>query len=129
ADAFRFPRPLLASNQLPDDAEYYDFSYSGLKTAVLTRVRALEAEGTLVERVPDLAASFQAAAVDVLVAKTMRAVEQKGCRRVVLGGGVAASVALRTGLAKALGEDGELYVPSLRLATDNAAMIARAGLF
>ena len=127
--AFAFPRPLLASNQLPDEPEYFDFSYSGLKTAVLTRVRALEAAGTLDDRVPDLAASFQAAAVDVLVAKTMRAVRRKGCARVVLGGGVAASAALRAGLAAALGERGELFVPSLRLATDNAAMIARAGLF
>jgi N6-L-threonylcarbamoyladenine synthase len=65
----------------------------------------------------------------VLIAKTMRAVAQKRCARVVLGGGVAASAALRTGLAAALGGNGALYFPSLRLATDNAAMIARAGLF
>jgi N6-L-threonylcarbamoyladenine synthase len=127
--AFAFPRPMLAGNQLPDDPDYYAFSYSGLKTSVLTRVRALEAAGELEARRSDIAASFQAAALDVLVAKTMRAVEQKGCARVVLGGGVAASRALRTGLQNALGEAGELFVPSLRLATDNAAMIARAALF
>jgi N6-L-threonylcarbamoyladenine synthase len=127
--AFAFPRPLLASNQLPGEPGYYDFSYSGLKTAVLTRVRALEADGTLAARVPDLAASFQAAAVGVLVAKTMRAVEEKRCMRVVVGGGVAASTALRAALAAALGAGGSLYAPSLRLATDNAAMVARAGLF
>jgi N6-L-threonylcarbamoyladenine synthase len=59
----------------------------------------------------------------------MRAVEEKDCRRVVLGGGVAASAALRAGLQEALGDDGELYYPSLRLATDNGAMIARAAQF
>ena len=129
AAAFPFPRPMLASNQQPDDEDYYDFSFSGLKTAVLTRVRKLEADSGLAAHVNDLAASFQAAAVDVLVAKTLRAVEQTGCTRVVLGGGVAASRALRAAMQTALGERGTLHVPSLRLATDNAAMIARTGLF
>jgi N6-L-threonylcarbamoyladenine synthase len=127
--AHRFPRPMLATNQQPGDDDYYDFSFSGLKTSVLTRVRAIEAEGRLEAETASLAASFQAAAVDVLVAKTLRAVEQCGCRRVVLGGGVAASRALRAALAGALGTTGELYAPGLRHATDNAAMIARAGLF
>ena len=133
--AFAFPRPMLASNQEPDDPDYYAFSFSGLKTSVLTRVRALEEAGTLEARRADVAASFQQAAVDVLVAKTMRAVGQKKCPRVVLGGGVAASRALRESLQAALSKDaarvgaGELYHPSPRLATDNAAMIARAGLF
>lgn len=127
--AFPFPRPMLASTQQPGDDDYYDFSFSGLKTSVLTRVRALEASGTLVRDAADIAASFQAAVVDVLVAKTMRAVAHKRCARVVLGGGVAASSALRAALQVALGDDGELYAPSLRHATDNAAMIARAGLF
>jgi N6-L-threonylcarbamoyladenine synthase len=133
AKAFQFPKPMLAANQTPDDPDYYAFSYSGLKTSVLTRVRALEAEGALDARRADVAASFQAAAVDVLIAKTMRAVHQKKCSRVVLGGGVAASRALREGLQAALQRelkgDGELFHPSPRLATDNAAMIARAGLF
>lgn len=127
--AHDFPRPMLAANQEEADEDYYDFSFSGLKTAVLTRVRALEAEGRLEGEVANLAASFQAAAVDVLVTKTMRAVEAKGCRRVLIGGGVAASRALRNGLAQALGPDGELFYPSPRLATDNGAMIARAALF
>lgn len=127
--AFAFPRPLLARNQKEGERDYYEFSFSGLKTAVLNQVRALEAGGRLAEEVPNLAASFQAAVVDVLVAKTMRAVESRGCRRVVLGGGVAASRALRSGLADALGAGGELFYPTARLATDNAAMIARAGLF
>ena len=124
-----FPRPMWASNQEPGDPEYYDFSFSGLKTSVATRVRQLEANDSLPQHVPDLAASFQSAVIDVLAGKTMRAVNQKNCRRVVLGGGVAASRALRTAISERLGENGELYAPSLRLATDNAAMIARAAAF
>jgi N6-L-threonylcarbamoyladenine synthase len=126
--AFRFPRAMYTSTQAPEDPDYYAFSFSGLKTSVLTRVRQLEAAGELSARRADVAASFQAAVVDVLVRKTMRAVAQTGCRRVVLGGGVAASRALREGLAGALGPGGRLFVPSPRLATDNAAMIARAAL-
>jgi N6-L-threonylcarbamoyladenine synthase len=126
--AFSFPRPMYAANQQPDDADYYAFSFSGLKTAVLTRVRELESRGELDARRADVAASFQHAVVAVLVAKVMRAVREKQCDRVVLGGGVAASRALREALATAL-DGGELFAPSLRLATDNAAMIARAGLF
>lgn len=127
--AHPFPRPMLSSGQREGDEDYYDFSFSGLKTAVLNRVRELEAEGRLEAEVPNLAASFQAVVVEVLVAKTMRAVEAKGCRRVLLGGGVAASQALRARFREALGPDGELFYPSPRLATDNGAMIARAALF
>lgn len=119
--AHDFPRPMLR--------EGYEFSFSGLKTAVLTRVREIEARGDLTAEIPNLAASFQRVVVDVLVGKTMRACDEKNCRRVVLGGGVAASAALRAGLQEALGDDGELYFPSLRLATDNGAMIARTALF
>lgn len=123
-----FPKPMFNGGQAPADPEYYDFSFSGLKTSVLTRVREIEAAGTLAQEVPNLAASFQKSVVDVLVGKTMRAAQEKGCARVVLGGGVAASAALRETLQAALGSDGELYYPSLRLATDNAAMIARTAL-
>ena len=129
ARAHALPRPMLASTQAPADDDYYDFSFSGLKTAVATRVRELTGAGRLESETPNLAASFQAAVVDTLVAKTMRAVEQTGCRRVLIGGGVAASGALRNALKDALGPDGELYHPSHRLATDNGAMIARAGLY
>lgn len=125
--AFAFPRPMLASTQTPDDGDYYAFSFSGLKTAVLTRVRELEARAELEARRADVAASFQAAAVAVLVAKVMRAVREKACPRVVLGGGVAASRALRSALEDAL-DGGELFAPPVRLATDNAAMIARAAV-
>lgn len=127
--AHAFPRPMLSGGQRPGDDDYYDVSFSGLKTAVLTRVRELESAGSLAGATSDLAASFQAAAVDVLVAKTLRAVEAKDCRRVLLGGGVAASRALRRALADALGPGGTLFHPSPRLATDNGAMIARTALF
>ncbi|HET9439792.1 MAG TPA: hypothetical protein VFO52_06460, partial [Longimicrobiales bacterium] len=83
----------------------------------------------LQQEVPNVAASFQRTVVDVLVGKTMRAVQEKQCRKVVLGGGVAASQALRAAVQDALGDDGALYYPSLRLATDNGAMIARAARF
>ncbi len=129
AAAHAFPRPMFASHQRPVDPDYYDFSFSGLKTAVLTRVREIEEAGGLDAAVPDLAASFQAAVVDVLVGKTMRAVEQTGCRRVLLGGGVAASRALREALAASLGGEGRLFHPSPRLATDNGAMVARTALY
>ena len=128
-EAYAFPRPMLTSRQQPSDDDYYDVSFSGLKTSVLTRVQALTADGRLEAETANVAASFQAAAVDVLASKTMRAVAETGCARVVLGGGVAASRALKAAIAAVLPADGELYAPSLRHATDNAAMIARAGLF
>lgn len=127
--AHAFPRPMLHGGQKPEDPDYYDFSFSGLKTSVLTRVRAIEADGRLEQEKADLAASFQAAAVEVLVAKTLRACQACGCRRVLLGGGVAASQVLRRELRSALEPDGALFHPSLRLATDNAAMIARTALY
>jgi N6-L-threonylcarbamoyladenine synthase len=129
AHRYDFPRPMLHGGQIPGDADYYDFSFSGLKTSVLTRVREIDASGRLQTEVANLAASFQDSVVDVLVTKTMRAARAKKCKRIVLGGGVAASQALRAALQDALGTEGELYHPSPRLATDNGAMIARAALF
>ncbi|MDQ3604899.1 MAG: tRNA (adenosine(37)-N6)-threonylcarbamoyltransferase complex transferase subunit TsaD [Gemmatimonadota bacterium] len=123
------PRPLLTRAQRPGERDFYDMSFSGLKTALRLRVRELEASGSLVEEIPHVAASFQAAVVEVLSTKTLRAVEQTGCRRVVLGGGVANSRALREELRRRLGEEGQLFAPSPRLSTDNGAMIARAALF
>jgi N6-L-threonylcarbamoyladenine synthase len=125
----RLPRPLLGRGERPGEPEFYDMSFSGLKNAVRLLVREMEAAGRLEVELPHVAASFQAAVVDVLAGKTMRAVEETGLRRVVLGGGVANSRALREELRRRLGEGGELYAPSPRLSTDNAAMIARAALF
>jgi N6-L-threonylcarbamoyladenine synthase len=124
---YRFPRPMLHGGQRPGDADYFDLSMSGLKTALVHAVRAspdLEADR------PHLARGFQDAVIAVLVAKAMRAVELTGRPRVVLGGGVACNQALRSALAAALGEQGAtLHAPTPRIATDNAAMIARTGLF
>ncbi|MBM3220342.1 MAG: tRNA (adenosine(37)-N6)-threonylcarbamoyltransferase complex transferase subunit TsaD [Candidatus Rokubacteria bacterium] len=110
--------------QMSDQAP--DFSFSGLKTAVSLHVKRNRPLG---ERdVADIAASFQAAAVKMLVRKTARAAVRLGVRRVVLTGGVAANTALRESLAAAAGEHGfHLHVPPRSLCTDNAAMIAAAG--
>ncbi len=126
---YQFPRPMLKANQSREDSEYYDFSFSGLKTAVARKVQELDRLGSLQERVSDIAASFQATAVKVLCEKTMRAVEEKGCYRVLLGGGVSANVRLRNELAKKLSPEGTLYYSSPKLSADNAAMIACAGAF
>lgn len=127
--AIRFPRPMLNGTQRPGDADYYDMSFSGLKTAVSNRVREFAAAGTLQERRADVCAGFQEAAVDVLVSKTLRAVEATGCERVLLGGGVSANRRLQEVLSARLGPGGRLFVASPRLSTDNGAMVARAGLF
>ncbi|WP_420633999.1 tRNA (adenosine(37)-N6)-threonylcarbamoyltransferase complex transferase subunit TsaD [Candidatus Palauibacter sp.] len=125
ADRFPLPRPMLRGRDRPGDPSYYDMSFSGLKTAVARMAAECEAD-LAADLVSDLAAGFQEAVVDVLVEKTLRAVERTGCRRVVLGGGVARNSRLRQRLAERLGSSGELYAPSPRLATDNAAMIAAA---
>ncbi|MTV27232.1 tRNA (adenosine(37)-N6)-threonylcarbamoyltransferase complex transferase subunit TsaD [Nitriliruptoraceae bacterium ZYF776] len=118
--AYRFPRAMLGDGTL-------DVSMSGLKTAVVRELRRREADGEVVD-VADVAASFQAAIVEVLVTKTMTAVRQEGLERLVLAGGVAANSALRGELARACDADGvELLVPSVSLCTDNGAMIAAAG--
>jgi N6-L-threonylcarbamoyladenine synthase len=125
----RLPRPMLRRNQAPDDPDYYAFSFSGLKTAVVDLVRALEEGGTLPAERANVAAAFQAAAVDVLASKTMRAVEETGCSRVLVGGGVSANRALRDELARRLGPDGRLFHASPRLSLDNGAMVARVARF
>ncbi len=131
-DRHRFARPMVRANQTPADADYYDVSFSGLKTAVLHAVRRAEAEGAEVleaER-PHLARGFQDALVETLVEKTYRAARAFDRRRVVLGGGVACNGALVAAMRRRLEPRGAtVFAPTPRLATDNAAMIARAGLF
>jgi N6-L-threonylcarbamoyladenine synthase len=126
---FRFPRPMLRGDQREGDPDFYDFSFSGLKTAVATRAGALVEEGTLEEERAHLAASFQDAVVDTLASKALRAVEATGCPRVLLGGGVSANAGLRDEVASRLGEAGRVFYSSPRLAQDNGAMIARTASF
>ena len=123
---YRFSRPMLRRDQRPGDPDYYDVSFSGLKTAVLHAVREADLES---ER-HHIARGFQDALVDTLVEKTYRAARDLGRHRVVLGGGVACNRTLAEAMRARLAELGaQVYAPSPRLATDNAAMIARAGLF
>jgi N6-L-threonylcarbamoyladenine synthase len=115
ADAIRFPRAML------DDG--YDFSFSGLKTAVVNHVRKHPDAST-----PDVAASFQKAVVDVLVAKARRAAREVGAKGLCLGGGVAANSLLRERFLDACEEEGMRgFLPSRPMCTDNAAMVAAAG--
>ena len=115
---FAFPRPMLASGDL-------DFSFSGLKTAVLTRVRALGTPDEPTRR--DLAASFQAAIVDVLAAKCIAALDREALTDLVVAGGVGANAALRQRLqAATAARGGRVHFPPQRLCTDNGAMIAFA---
>jgi N6-L-threonylcarbamoyladenine synthase len=116
--AFKLPRPLLHSGDL-------DFSFAGLKTAVLTQARKLGDQ--LEPRKADLAASTQAAIVDVLVRKSLAALEQTGLRRLVVAGGVGANKALREQLNAACAKrQVRVHYPELHLCTDNGAMIAMA---
>jgi N6-L-threonylcarbamoyladenine synthase len=132
---FRFSRPMLNGGQRPGDDDYYDVSFSGLKTAVLLAVRDAQARGdaALDEERPHLARAFQDALIETLAAKTLRAAVAFGRSKVVLGGGVACNQALvsavRERVRAQVGPDATVFAPSPRLATDNAAMIARAALF
>jgi len=126
---YRLPRPMLSSTQQPGRGGYFDFSFSGLKTAVVQLVSDLDRAGALEDWRAHVAASFQDAVLDVLVTKTLRAVELTGCRRVLLGGGVSANRALRSALSERLRPEGQLFVSSPRLALDNGAMVAQAARF
>ena len=117
--AIEFPRAFL------DDS--YDFSFSGLKSAVLNYLNAqkMKKQEIIVE---DVAASFQEAVVEVLSTKAVHAAEEKGYKTIALSGGVAANSALRDKITKMAGEKGiEIKFPSIELCTDNAAMIGCAG--
>jgi len=136
--AVKFPRSMLGRDSL-------DFSFSGVKTAVLYHCRGQDMKGenrvdSMTDReVADIAASFQAAVIDVLVKKTRRAVDRIGAKTVLLGGGVAANTALRNALARmcqAAKPPKKLLIAPKQYCTDNAVMVAslayykyRAGLF
>ena len=116
--AFDLPRPML-------NKPNFDFSFSGLKTAVMLEVRKAEAAGRLADCRADLAASFQRAAVDTLIGKSIKAARAEGFRRIVVAGGVGANRLLRKEMAERF--DGEVFYPRLAFCTDNGAMIAVAG--
>ena len=116
--AFDFPRPMIHK---PTS----DFSFSGLKTAVMLEVRKAEAAGCLEERRADLAASFQRAAVDTLIGKSIKAARAEGLEKIVVAGGVGANKLLRKEIAERF--EGDVYYPRLAFCTDNGAMIAIAG--
>ncbi|WP_201717024.1 tRNA (adenosine(37)-N6)-threonylcarbamoyltransferase complex transferase subunit TsaD [Rossellomorea arthrocnemi] len=105
----------------------YDFSFSGLKSAVINTLHNAKQKGVTIHP-QNLAASFQASVIDVLVTKTVKAVKEHGVEQVLLAGGVAANKGLRAALQEAFeGMEAELIIPPLSLCTDNAAMIAAAG--
>ena len=122
-DKYPLPRPMAKSKD-------YNFSYSGLKTAVLYLLRDLKIDRPDKQTKADIAASFQKAAIDVLVQKTMRAAKEFKVKSVLLSGGVSANELLRSELKKNTTEAGIKYFqPPMEYTTDNAVMIAVAGYF
>jgi N6-L-threonylcarbamoyladenine synthase len=121
SDTLNLPRAWLEEGS-------YDFSFSGLKSAVINTVHNAEQRGEIIAP-EDLAASFQESVIEVLVKKTVKATEEYKVKQVLLAGGVAANKGLRKALEKAFSDkaDIELVIPPLNLCTDNAAMIAAAG--
>lgn len=131
SQAFVFPRGLSARKFMGTAQEpgphRYDFSFSGLKTAVARVVEGFEARGGGVP-VADIAASFQEAVVDVITKKAMLACSEKGIKTLLLGGGVAANSRLREVTAARCAQQGiDLIIPKLSLCTDNGAMVAALG--
>ena len=124
---FHFARPMVRKNALPGDDDYYAFSFSGLKTAVLNAVRGSKEIDT---DKADIARAFQDSLIDTLVEKTWRAANAFSRHRIVLGGGVACNRTLAAAMRTRLEPEGmTVFTPSPRLATDNAAMIARAAFY
>jgi len=117
-NAFKFPRAWLEGS--------WNFSFSGLKTAVLREVKRMESAGGPIP-VADLAASFQAAVVDVLFNKTLMAAREYGIKEIIVGGGVSANLALRNAFLSQ--KEFKVNIPPLRYCTDNAAMVASAGYY
>ncbi|MCL2616983.1 MAG: tRNA (adenosine(37)-N6)-threonylcarbamoyltransferase complex transferase subunit TsaD [Defluviitaleaceae bacterium] len=123
--AIQFPRANTGKGTTQD----FDFSFSGLKSAVLNYLNKASMQGVAVSR-EDVAASFQAAVIDVLVDKCLAAAAHKGCGKVALAGGVAASTALRQKLSVRCAEQGvRLNLPPKVFCTDNAAMVASAAYY
>ncbi len=116
--AFDLPRPML-------NRAGFDFSFSGLKTAVMLVVQELRGSGDLDARRADVAASFQRAAVDTLIGRSLQAADSRAFGRIVVAGGVGANLLLRSEIAARF--EGEVYYPRLAFCTDNGAMIAIAG--
>lgn len=120
-DAIKFPRAMQDGS--------YDFSFSGLKSSVLNYVNAAKMKGEEINQA-DIAASFQASVVEVLVEKTMRLAKEKKIDKIALAGGVAANNGLRTAMEEAATKAGKkFYCPDLVLCTDNAAMIGCAAYY
>jgi N6-L-threonylcarbamoyladenine synthase len=121
SDTLKLPRAWLEEGS-------YDFSFSGLKSAVINTVHNAEQRGEIIAP-EDLAASFQESVIEVLVKKTVKATEEYKVKQVLLAGGVAANKGLRKALEEAFStkSDIDLVIPPLNLCTDNAAMIAAAG--
>lgn len=128
ADSITFPRPLLVKNPDPSSKDFLDFSFSGLKTAVLYYLKKNGPPSPAQKA--DIAASFQQAAVDVLVGKILLAAQKTGVDRVAVVGGVAANSQLRSMLKSSGKQQGlGVYFPPPKLCTDNAAMVASAGYY
>ena len=125
SDCLSLPRPMIHSKD-------FDFSFSGLKTAVLYMVRDLEKQGANIKKLrPAICKEFENAVVDVLVSKTIRAAKQYKIKTILLGGGVAANVSLQKNLAVAIKKDlpnSKFYMPNSNLTGDNALMIATAAI-
>lgn len=120
--AIEFPRARVGGSE-------YDFSFSGMKSAVLNYINQAQMKGEAIS-VPDLCASFQNAVVDVLVSRAVAAAKEFGYDKLAIAGGVASNSALREGMRKACEREGlKLYYPSLIYCTDNAAMIGAAAYY
>lgn len=120
-DTYAFPRAMLHE-------DHFDFSFSGLKSSVINKLHNMDQKGEAWNK-EDIAASFQASVVDVLVTKTIRAAKERGVQQILLAGGVAANKGLRDALSKAVETElpqVELIIPPLSLCGDNAAMIGAA---